>query len=340
MRRAIGLGAAAFAALALWSGNAPASTTFQPRVGGALGLVPSYANTDIATGAPTAVDYNGGAVMAANVTVHTIFWAPSGYSFTPGYEALVKQFLTDAAAASGTTSNVFSVLRQYGQQTGTATAVPGSYSIAYDATSDSIDDVDPYPSSGGCASPSGVADLPDRRPGPGRDRRGRAGGRARPGQPLVRAAAAERRRVHHGRLLRHQQLRRLPRGHGPSRRRDDLRRDHRPDRRGRARAGRRSRGQSRRRGDDRHRRPRDRRGDHRSRGHRLGGPQRLRGRRQVRGGPAGREPARLRRERLALRPAHRRPRVPDPGDVVERRRRAACSARPRPHRRCRSPRST
>ena len=150
------IGAAAFAALALWSGNAPAGTTFQPRVGGALGLFPSYANTDIATGAPTAVDYNGGAVMAANVTVHTIFWAPSGYSFTAGYEALVKQFLTDAAAASGTTSNVFSVLREYGQQTGTATAVPGSYSIAYDATSDSIDDVDPYPSSGGCASPSGV----------------------------------------------------------------------------------------------------------------------------------------------------------------------------------------
>jgi hypothetical protein len=150
------LGAATFAALALWSGNALASTTFQPRVGGALGLFPSYANTDIATGAQTAVDYHGGAVMAASVTVHTIFWAPSGYSFTAGYEALVKQFLADAAAASGTTSNVFSVLREYGEQTGTATAVPGSYSIAYDATSDSIDDVDAYPSSGGCASPSGV----------------------------------------------------------------------------------------------------------------------------------------------------------------------------------------
>src|SRR6202035_914786 len=76
MRRAIGLAAAAFAALALWSGNAPASTTFQPRVGGALGLVPSYAHANIATGTSTAVDYNGGAVMAAKVIVHTIFWAP------------------------------------------------------------------------------------------------------------------------------------------------------------------------------------------------------------------------------------------------------------------------
>ncbi len=156
MRRAIGLGAATFAALALWSGNALASTTFQPRVGGALGLFPSYANTDIATGSQTAVDYHGGAVMAASVTVHTIFWVPSGYSFTAGYEVLVKQFLADATAASGATSNVFSVLREYGEQTGAATAVPGSYSIAYDATSDSTDDVDAYPSSGGCASPSGV----------------------------------------------------------------------------------------------------------------------------------------------------------------------------------------
>ena len=156
MRRAVGFGAAAFAVLVLWSGNALASTTFQPRIGGALGIFPSYALTDIATGAQTAVDYHGGVVMAANVTVHTIFWAPPGYSFTPGYEALVKQFLTDAAAASGTTSNVFSVLTGYGQQTGASTAVPGSYSITYDAASDSIDDVGAFPSPGGCASPNGV----------------------------------------------------------------------------------------------------------------------------------------------------------------------------------------
>jgi len=156
MRRAIGLSAATVAALALWSANAAASTTFKPRVGGALGLFPSFANSDIATGAQTDVDYHGGSVMDATVTVHTIFWAPAGYSFTSGYEPLVKQFLTDAAGASGATSNVFSVLREYGQQTGTATAVPGSYSLAYDASSDSIDDADAYPSSGGCSSPNGV----------------------------------------------------------------------------------------------------------------------------------------------------------------------------------------
>ena len=78
MRRAFGLGATIFVALALWSGNALARTTFQPRVGAALGLVPSFANPNIASGTSTAVDYNGGVVMAPSVTVHTIFWAPSG----------------------------------------------------------------------------------------------------------------------------------------------------------------------------------------------------------------------------------------------------------------------
>jgi hypothetical protein len=156
IRRAFALGAMAVVVSALWSATALASTKFQPRVGGALGLFPSYTSNDVATGAQTAVDYHGGSVMAANVTVHTIFWAPPGYSFAPGYETLVKQFFTDAAAASGTMSNEFSVLRQYGQQTGTATAVPGSYSITYGAAGDASDDVDPYPSSGGCASPNGV----------------------------------------------------------------------------------------------------------------------------------------------------------------------------------------
>jgi hypothetical protein len=152
----MGLAVAAFAALMLSSASAPAGTTFHPRIGGALGLVPSYASTDIGSGAATAVDYMGGTVMAPSVTVHTLFWAPSGYSYNAGYEALVKQFLTDAAGASGASSNVFSVLREYGQQTGTASAVPGNYSIAYDATSDSNDDFNQYPSSGGCASPAGV----------------------------------------------------------------------------------------------------------------------------------------------------------------------------------------
>jgi len=49
--------------------------------------------------------------MSGGVTLHTIFWAPPGYTFDSGYEALLKKFLTDSAADSGGTTNMYSVLR-------------------------------------------------------------------------------------------------------------------------------------------------------------------------------------------------------------------------------------
>ena len=66
------LGASASAALA--------SPKFRPRVGGAMGLVPTFNkqgvafNPDIASGGPTQVTYHGGSVMSGGVTVHAIFW--------------------------------------------------------------------------------------------------------------------------------------------------------------------------------------------------------------------------------------------------------------------------
>ncbi len=139
---------------------AVASTTFRPRIGKAMGLMPpAGAARDIAQGTPIPVVYHGGPVMS-DVTVHTIFWAPSGYAFdgSPGsgvlgYEPLIKQFLGDVAHDSGLTTNVFSLLDQYGDAQG-----PGHYEIAYDTATDSIDDTDPYPAKGSqCASPSGVS---------------------------------------------------------------------------------------------------------------------------------------------------------------------------------------
>jgi hypothetical protein len=157
MRKTIGLVLAAVAVAALWTTSAQASTTFHPRVGGALGLVPSLNSQDIATGAPVDAVYHGGPVMNGGATIHTIFWAPSGYHFDAGYEPLVQQFFTDAAHDSGGTTNVFSVLNQFGAQTGPDTALPGSYSISYSAGSDSTDDTDAYPAvADQCASPNGV----------------------------------------------------------------------------------------------------------------------------------------------------------------------------------------
>jgi hypothetical protein len=142
---------------------AGARPTFHARIGRALGLVPIVGSPDIAQGTPIPAVYHGGPVMNGGVTVHTIFWAPPGYSFTGspggsalGYEALVEKFFTDVAHDSGTTTNAFSVLNQYGSDTG-----PGTYSIAYNPAlasqgGDVVIDTDPYPAqSEQCASPNG-----------------------------------------------------------------------------------------------------------------------------------------------------------------------------------------
>jgi hypothetical protein len=149
----------AFAALWLAAPTAYGAHTFTPRIKGALGIVPPAGRQEVAVSSNLPVVYHGGLVMH-HVTVHTVFWAPPGYRFDgspgmliPGYEQLIKQFFTDVAHDSGTTSNEFSLLAQYPDATG-----PGGYSIAYSPTQDSIDDTNPYPASGQqCASPSGVA---------------------------------------------------------------------------------------------------------------------------------------------------------------------------------------
>jgi hypothetical protein len=139
--------------------TATAKVPFQPRIKGAMGIVPALGAPEIAVGSNPPVVYHGGSVMR-NVTIHTIFWAPSGYHFDGpptsgvlGYEPLVQRFFTDIAHDSGTTTDIYSVLRQYGDGTG-----PGQYAISYNAAADSIDDTDPYPPAGQqCASPQGVA---------------------------------------------------------------------------------------------------------------------------------------------------------------------------------------
>ena len=138
---------------------AVAATTFRPRIGRALGLVPPAGSQDIAIGSPFPEVYHGGPVMS-DVTVHTIFWAPNGYAFggSPGagvlgYEPLIQQFFGDVAHDSGSATNIFSMLNQYKDSAG-----QGGYDISYNAATDTVNDTDAYPSSSAqCASPSGVA---------------------------------------------------------------------------------------------------------------------------------------------------------------------------------------
>jgi hypothetical protein len=137
---------------------AAATKTFYPRVGAAFGAEPPGGQVEVASGANLPVVYHGGSVMR-DVTIHTIFWAPSGFQFdaapSPGtlsYQQEIQQFFTDAAHDSGSTTNLFSILTQYGDGSG-----PGSYQLHYSTAADSIDDTDPYPAkSKQCASPTGV----------------------------------------------------------------------------------------------------------------------------------------------------------------------------------------
>ncbi len=168
-RRAL-LPAMVCALLAVAVPAASAKTQFHPRVRGALGLIPPvnsqgrFGADDIASGALTPVTYHGGAVMAGGVTVHTIFWAPSGFAFQgspgagiPTYTGMVEKFFTDVSAANGADTNIFSVLPQFAQGSTAGTpSAPGAYDINYNSANpdDAVIDTDPYPSSGQCASPN------------------------------------------------------------------------------------------------------------------------------------------------------------------------------------------
>ncbi len=140
---------------AVFAAPAAAAPSFKPRIGFALGIEPKYGSQELASGISIPVVYHGGSVMR-DVTIHTVFWAPPGYHFdeapaagTLGYQALIQQFLADAAHDSGSSSNVFSLLNQFGDRSGV-----GSYQIHYDPAVDSVTDTDPYPAaSSQCASP-------------------------------------------------------------------------------------------------------------------------------------------------------------------------------------------
>lgn len=148
------------AAVLAAAGTAGATIPFHPRVANGLGLAPPAGASDFAAGTPVPAVYHGGAVMKGpgGITIHTIFWAPSGYAFSGspspgvlGYEPLIKGFFGDVAHDDGATSNVFSVLPQFADSGG-----PGAYDYHYDPSTDSIDDTDPYPTTDNCASPNGI----------------------------------------------------------------------------------------------------------------------------------------------------------------------------------------
>ena len=89
---------------------------------------------------PGAVDYNGGQVLHSS-SPWLIFWDPTGEIPQSSHEVLTR-YLTDVSDASGTSTNDFSVLRQYTDGSGFA---DNQQSFGPRQV---IDDRDPYPAAG------------------------------------------------------------------------------------------------------------------------------------------------------------------------------------------------
>ncbi len=88
---------------------------------------------------PTRLPYNGGAVLHSS-RPYLIFWTPPGESIPFGSESLIERYLTDVAADSGKSTNVFGVLRQYYDDAGFA-----DYRQTFDSARQVIVDRQPYP---------------------------------------------------------------------------------------------------------------------------------------------------------------------------------------------------
>ena len=339
--------AAACLVLALAAGPAWGKPVFHPRVRNALGLVPPAnssgkfaAQADVASGAPTPVTYHGGSVMAGGITMHLIFWTGGTNPFQgqpPGapadYVGMVERLFTDVSHDSGSMANIFSVLPQFAEGTAPGAITPGDYSIAFNAASadDVIMDSDPYPAMADqCASPNDTAIC------------------ITDGQ--VQTEVDHIVSTHgNGRGLHDMWFMFLPAGvdecitagvcgtnafgayhsvsdvgHGPTIYAVSID----PIIETSVAPGRGPAGVPGCRGGHGRRCARDGRGDDRPRGHRLDGPQRIRGRRQVRVRSSARQPARVCPGRLAVQPGRQRPRVPVPGDVVKRRQRVRSAHEP------------
>jgi hypothetical protein len=61
--------------------------------------------------------YHGGPVMRSSRT-YAIYWLPPGASMGPGYQSTIDRYFADAAADSGSSTNVYSTLTQYFDTTG------------------------------------------------------------------------------------------------------------------------------------------------------------------------------------------------------------------------------
>src|SRR3954452_10975282 len=100
--------------------------------GAILGVVPVHGQAGHAGGAGS-LTYHGGPVMHTN-KVYAIYWVPSGFTVSSGYQSIINGFFQNVAADSGKTSNVYWSDTQYSDGAG-AIASSSSWGGSYVDTS-------------------------------------------------------------------------------------------------------------------------------------------------------------------------------------------------------------
>jgi hypothetical protein len=112
VNRVIRVGIIAASLSLLWASTALGSPPSPANPAGKmLGVVRAHGQASKNAGSGN-LSYHLGPVMHTNTT-YAIYWEPSGYSVSSGYESLINQFFGDVAAASGNTTNVYYSDTQY-----------------------------------------------------------------------------------------------------------------------------------------------------------------------------------------------------------------------------------
>ena len=103
-------------------------------------------------GSPPLVNH-GGPVMSTDplggqITITPIYWVPSTHTMSASYRNVINNYLTDIAADSGKSTNVFSVGTQY-------TDTAGNHLRYKFIAAAPIMDTSPFPATGGCSPDTG-----------------------------------------------------------------------------------------------------------------------------------------------------------------------------------------
>lgn len=114
-------GALLAAAATLLAGVLPAAAATTPPTGSHAATRPTSdhdnpAEPGVCEGCQPPLTYRGGPTLGngtAGLTLTSIYWVPSGYTYPAAYPALMNQFVKDVAAASGKNTNSFAIDTEY-----------------------------------------------------------------------------------------------------------------------------------------------------------------------------------------------------------------------------------